>query len=216
MEGTRAEGSGYRLSSVLSTLAPCFTDMEVGDRWSKRELDLRDWASISTFLWGRVCTPSGVTGDDSLPWGKERGGSSAAHTQDFSFFFNLFLLNPHIALPSGGIYWPQTRWRFSPVGEKKGLSPISLESESFITLSRQEGACGEINFTSTAAKSVHVFPRLGTIPVTCINENVLYFLKHNDNLLKLHNCSPFWRAAYCLNQLIENSLFCAKDMAFFF
>lgn len=40
---------------------------------------------------------------------------------------------------------------------KKGLSPVSLDSESFITLSRQEEACGEINFTSRAAKSIHVF-----------------------------------------------------------
>lgn len=30
-----------------------------------------------------VCPPSGVTGDDSLPRGKERGGTSAPHTQDF-------------------------------------------------------------------------------------------------------------------------------------
>lgn len=27
--------------------------------------------------WGEVCPPSGVTGDDSLPRGEERGGSSA-------------------------------------------------------------------------------------------------------------------------------------------
>lgn len=33
--------------------------------------------------WGGVCPPFGVTRDDSLPWGEERGGSSAPRTQDF-------------------------------------------------------------------------------------------------------------------------------------
>lgn len=55
-------------------------------------------------------------------------------------------------------YWPpdSVKIQSSPVGGEgaggeKGLSPISLESESFITLSKQEEACGGINFTSAAA-----------------------------------------------------------------
>lgn len=44
MERTRAVGWGYRLSSVLSGPPPCCGDMEVGCWWSKRKLDLRDWA----------------------------------------------------------------------------------------------------------------------------------------------------------------------------
>lgn len=92
--------------------------------------------------WGGVWPPSGVTGDDSLPRGEGRGGGSAPNTQDSherGTFFISFLLNHHVSLPSGGIYWPSDSVKIQSSRGKKGMSPILLESESFITLSYAGG-----------------------------------------------------------------------------
>lgn len=110
--------------------------------------------------WGGVCPPSGVTGDDSLPRGEERGLGSAPNTQGLmkGNLLTLCFLKPYFSVQ----WWhllAQDSVKIQSVCGRKRVSPILLESECFITLSCE--LVQELSWTSgmiqlTAAKPILV------------------------------------------------------------
>lgn len=156
MEGTRAEGRRGDTGSAACSPGPGSLFWRHGGRRpvikeeaGPERLGLQHRQPLSSLpsprprqRWGGVWPPSGVTGDDSLPRGEGRGGGSAPNTQDSherGTFFYFIPFKPPRFFTQWWHLLARDPAKIQSSRGKKGMSPILLESESFITLSYAGG-----------------------------------------------------------------------------